>query len=512
MMTASMLVNLRQKKENDEMNNKTPVIWLIAGLVTALAIIISGCSTKKPWSPSANVPLVLSIVSGPADSAMIPFGSSVTYSWTSKGGTGEVQYQYNLDNSGWSALSRSTAATFSGFETNSTHTVSIQAADASGGTQLVTRLFMVGSATPDTIPPIVFLTQAPEESSFVAVGSVIPFAWDGFDSSGTGNNLLFRYVFNGDTSAWAPVRTVSFENVTAANPAIFTVWAQDLSSNHNNSAPMTVTFVIRNATVLYIDDYQWLDSFGNVDRAKEREQKQFYRDILRGYAFAEWDNDVQGHSPTMTDLAGFTTIVWAADADNGCSPEPNYRLYFDVGAVHGGVLKSFIDAGGHLLLTGPQTLNYIYNTIPPAPTDFEAAYLGVSDTVIVVIDTTTTPPETTLAPTWQYSSDFTWAIKEPGVTGYPDSMKIDVAKNGAQVGCDASLLFVRHGVTPIFKVGLDVNGDQPGDYGMPCGWTYAPGGPVKSATLEFDTFSEGEPAMRQTFHTILEQFGEGPGL
>ena len=511
-MTASTLVNLTMKKEKDEMNKKTPVIWLIAGLVTALAIIISGCSTKNPWSPVANVPLVLSIASGPADSAAIPFGSSITYSWTSKGGTGEVQYQYNLDNGEWSPLSRNTAATFSGFEANSTHTVSIQAADAAGNTQLITRMFTVSTPALDTIPPIVFLTMSPEESSFVAVGSVIPFAWDGFDSSGTGSDLLFRYAFNGDTSAWAPTRTVSFENVTAANPAIFTVWAQDASSNHNVSAPMTVTFVIRTATVLYVDDYQWLDSFGNVDRAKEREQKQFYRDVLQGYAYAEWDNDVRGAVPTMADLAGFTTIVWAADADNSCGPDPNYRLYFDVGAVGGGVLKQFIDAGGHLLLTGPQTLNYIYNTIPPAPTDFEAAYLGISDTVVLVIDTTTTPPETTIAPTWQYSTDFTWAVKDAGVSGYPDSMKIDVGKNGAQLGCDASLLVIRPGVTPIFMVGLDVNGEQPPDYGMPCGWTYAIGGSVKSATLEFDTFSEGEPAMMQTFHTILQQFGEGPGL
>ena len=175
-------------------------------------------------------------------------------------------------------------------------------------------------------------------------------------------------------------------------------------------------------------------------------------------------------------------------------------------------------------MTGPQTLNYIYNTIPPAPTDFEAKYLGISDSVIhdslwwlgdVSYDTLVVDADsitTVVRPTWQYQSDFTWLVKEPGLTGYPDSMKIDVAKNGAQVGCDASLNVMRPGVIPIFKVGLDVNNEQPPDYGAPCGWIYFHRGVPISATLGFDTFSEGEPEMRQTFHTILDQFGEGPGL
>jgi hypothetical protein len=480
------------------MMKKTPLILLIAGFLTALAIIFSGCSTKKPWGTNPNFPLTVSLVSGPTDSLLVPASKSISFSWAATGGTGAVKFQHRLNDGSWSELADASTATLSELA-EGIYTFDIQAQDAEGHTSTLSNVFRVAASIPvppDTIPPMIFITQAPEESSFVAVGSVIAFAWTGFDSLGSGNDLLFQYTYGETTSEWLPIRTVSFSNVAAANPEVFSVKAKDLAGNVSVTA--SVTFVIRRATVLYVDDYQWLDSFGNVDRVKEREQKAFYREALKGYAFAEWDNDVQGHVPTMADLTGITTIVWAADADI-CAAEPNFRLYVDIGAVGGGVLKQFIDGGGHLLLTGNQVLNYIFDTNPPSSTHFEAAYLGVSDT--------------TAPATWAASTDFTWAIKDPVATiSLPDSMKIDVAKNGTQLACDASLIFLRPGVLPLFKVGLDVSGSAPDDYGMVNAWMYRPAGRIISATLNFDTFSMPLPGIRQTFHSVLNQFGEGPGL
>jgi hypothetical protein len=488
------------------MRYKTPLIWLTAGLLTALAIMISGCSTKKPWATNPNTPLTLSLVSGPSNSLSVPLGSVITFTWTYAGGEGLVQYQYKLDDGAWSPMTEETIATISGVGMGP-HTFSIRAQDAAQATSQVNAAFQVVEAS----IPTVMITASPESGASIATGSTISFTWVGNDANSGPDYMLYRYIFAGVASNWAPALTVSFENVATDPMATFKVVAQDLAGNMSDTA--SVSFVIKPATILYVDDYQWLDSFGNVDRAKEREQKNFYRQALDGYAFAEWDNDAMGGVPTMQDLVGFTTIIWAADGDV-CSADPTYRLYFDIGAEGGGVLKEFIDGGGHLLITGNEVLNYLYNTIPPAPTDFEAAYLGVSDTLIIAdIDTSVTPPETTYVETWVESSDFTWAIKTEGSTlDLPDSMKIDVAKNGDQLACDASLVYLKSDDVPLFTVGLDVFGDPPDDYGLVNGWIYKPGGNAISASLMFDTFSMPLPGIRQTFHTILNEFGEGPGL
>lgn len=482
------------------MIKKTPLILLIAGLLTALAIIFSGCSTKNPWATNPNPSLVLSLVSGPSDSLSVPLGSGITFSWTYGGGKGLVQYQYKLDEADWSSQTQENLVTIHGAALGY-HTLNVRGQDEVGGASEIATIFRV--VEPST--PVVTITQSPGDSTFVAAGTSISFTWIGNDSTTGADYMLYQYSFEGVTSEWTPALTVTFNNLAVSDPAAFTVQAKDLGGNLSNVA--SITFAIKNATILYVDDYQWLDSFGNVDRAKEREQKQFYRAALNGYAFAEWDNDARRALPTMADLTGITTIVWAADA-NGCSADPTFRLYTEIGAVGGGVLKQFLDAGGHLLLTGNEALNYLFDTNPPDSTHFEAKYLGVSDTSIIV------PPDSVPSPTWAASTDFTWAIKATGSTlSLPDSMKIDVAKNGSQLACDASLLVQRSGVIPLFTVGLDVDGAAPDDYGMVNGWLYMPPNqPFMSASLMYDTFSMPLPGIRQTFHTILEQFGEGHGL
>jgi hypothetical protein len=504
------------------MANKTPLILLFTGLMIALALFFFGCSTEKPWATNPNPPLSLSLISGPTDSLGVPIGSVITYSWTYTGGKGTVQYQYNIDGGDWTALSKETVATVRGFSMGY-HSFTIKAQDEANATSQYVAVFR--TTEPNT--PTVAITEAPEAGSFVASGSTVTFTWAGNDGGTGPDYLLYQYSFAGATSDWAPTLTVSFENVVADSPAVFTVQAKDLGGN--SSEVDSVSFVIKNATIMYIDDYLWLDTFGNADRAQEREQKAFYREALKGYSFVEWDNDVHGAPPTMADLVGITTIIWAAD-DNVCAADPNYRLWYDIGANGGGVLKDFIDAGGHLLITGSQVIPYLFNTNPPISTDFESAYLGVSDTVIIDSITTTwwlggTPydtlvvnpdsvvADTAYVQTWQSETDFTWAIKDAALgTGYPDSMKIDVAKNGNQSACDASLDYLKYGVQPLFTVGLDVAGDAPPDYGKPIGWIYAPAGHAISASLMFDTFSMPLPGIRQTFHTILNEFGEGPEI
>jgi len=474
------------------MIKKTPLILMIAGLVTALAIIFSGCSTEDPWTTNPSVPFTFSLISGPTDSLSVPANTAVSYSWAATGGVGEVLYQYKLNDDPWSELSNITTVTFTGLA-EGIYIFSVQAQDAGGHTGSSSGTFRVTPAVPaepDTIGPYVTITQAPEEGSYVATGSTIAFAWDGYDSTGSGADLLFRYTFAGNTSAWTPARTVAFDNVASANPAVFEVVARDASGN--GSAPAISTFIIRTASVLYVDDYQWLDPFQNVNRVKEREQKAFYRDVLTGYAFAEWEIATQG-MPDSAFILQFSTVVFASDSHLG---DASGTWWFDVGSVGGGVLRYYMENGGHLLAAGANILQWIYNSNPPSAGDFEYDWFG--------LDTTGG---------WDYWGDFTWAVNAGNFTTIPDSMKIDVGKNGDQVDIAEDIFGFREGVTVMYVKGLDIDGAEPNDYGVSVGHVYHPGGgAARSALIDFDAFSMPLPGIRETFHTILDQFGEGPGL
>lgn len=555
------------------MKNKKSLLLLLAGIATTLAIILAGCSTEEPWNPNPDNTLVLSIVSGPSDT--VAYGSNVSFSWTSRGGVGEVQYQYRLGAGSWSTLSNETSVYLPNRTVGAVF--EIAANDAGNQTANVTQEFFVTLEGADVTAPTVWIESSPAEGSFIATGRGITFSWDGDDPNGVGGNLLFWWSFGGVDSDTSSTRSVSFENI-AADSAEFIVtawdqgyhpttwWLDDVSydtlvanpdsiDSEMNTSQASVTFIIRDATILYIDDYQWKTDAGDVDVAKERDQKQFYRDVLDGYAFAEWDNDVTG-TPEIADLAGITTIIWAADSDNLGNADPNFRLWYDVGASGGGVLATFIDGGGKLILAGSEILGYLYNTNPPGAADFEAAYLGINDSTFideidstwwlddVSYDTLIASPDSTIIDTsifevWSHAGDwFAWAIGT-GESGFPDSMKIDVGKDGEQRGPAVSLriveldslwwrgdqsypesipfpdsvsirtsYFLKDGVTPLFTVGLDRDGDPAPNMGDVVAWTYSENDVVISATFGFDTYSMGLPNIRQTFQTILEQFGE----
>jgi hypothetical protein len=472
---------------------KKLLLLLAAGLMVGTLII--GCGTENPWNPDPSRPLELSFVAGPADT--VAYGSTVTFSWKSKGGSGEVQYQYRLGSGSWSTPSSVTSVTYT--DVTAGDVFGVMATDEAQSTQQISRQFWVGAQPAgDTTPPTVWITSSPAEDSYVATGSRISFTWDGEDDVDM-DNLLFWYSFAGATSETTATRTVTFVNVQAADPATFSVWAMDQSGNPSTAA--TISFIIKDATILYVDDYQWLDLNGNVDMPKERDQKQFYRDALEGYAFAEWDIALQG-MPDSSDLvvAGepvYSSILFACDSDLGST---SGTMWFDVGAVGGGVLAYYLENGGNLLLTGALTILDMTQEYPPnvQPGDFEFDWLGLDST----------------AWCFDYWTHFTWAVKDPATTlNLPDSMKIDVAKNGDQddYGIETPGLRQEAVVTNevIFRWGLDVDGEPPTPYNSPVGhitkWSEVP----RTVTLTFDTYSMPLPEISQTFHTILtDVFGE----
>ncbi len=174
-------------------------------------------------------------------------------------------------------------------------------------------------------------------------------------------------------------------------------------------------------------------------------------------------------------------------------------MWYDVGAVGGGALAYYLENGGNLLLTGALAILDMTQAYPPdvLPGDFEFDWLGIDSTEWC----------------FDYWTHFTWAVKDTATTlNLPDSMKIDVAKNGDQDDYAIETPGLRQEATVtnevIFRWGLDVDGDPPTPHGSPVGHITKWDGTPRTVTLSFDTYSMPLPEIRQTFQTILTEFGE----
>jgi hypothetical protein len=539
------------------MKNKNSMLLILAGMVTALAFILSGCSTEDPWSPNPESPLVLEMVSGP-DADTVAYGSNISYSWTSRGGVPEVTYEYRVGSADWTAPSNVTTVQLPNRTADGSF--SVRATDGEGTSVSITRDYYVGSAQgADTTPPTVWIDSSPAENSYIATGSSITFSWAGDDPGGAGDDLLFWWSFVGIDSDTSAARSVSFDDVMAADPAEFIVtawdgsyhpvtwWRNDSSFTEPiadpdsidyemNTAEASVSFVIRDANILYIDDYQWHNAGGDIDRAKERDQKQFYRDALEGYAFAEWDYAEQGMPDSSALVSGgepvFSTILFASDGQIG---DASGTWWFDIASVGETPIHHYLESGGNFIVTGSETLPWMWNNIPPVDGDLEFDYFGVDSVMSDVIDeidstwwlgdSAYTEPillpdsitvEITYLDPWVHEWWFTWAVKDENtMLNLPDSMKLDVAKQGDQDDYAAGVWSLRDDdgarTEVLFRWGLWVDGHPPGDdfYLSPVGHiTSLNSGQQYTAMLNFDTYSMPLPLMRQTFQTILTEFGE----
>jgi len=579
------------------MNRKNHLILLAAASVAILAIII-GCGTEDPWEPAPSTSVQVFLVQAPDTATVIPHNSQVHFSWTAQGGSNEFTYSWYLSptEADYNTASNADNATYSGLQGDTAavaYTFYVRAQDSEGRTGMINSSFTVSAMTEaedDVTPPTITFPDIDGETGehiyegwYFATGQAIEFAWEGDDGYGNASNIEYQYEFISDTSEWMMANTASFTgaDVQATNPATFSVRARDMGYDvfswwldgteydtlvhnadsvvfieniRNMSDWISTTFIIRDANILYIDDLLFVDGFGDPDNDKERDQKQFYRDALEGYAMAEWDNDLQG-IPDSVHLSNFDVVVWAADADHG-TPDQNYRLWFDVGAVGGGILKGFMDGGGQLILTGSQVLDYLWNSNPPAAVDFEADYLGVhaDDPNHVNVDTVTwwigdvahdtsvvSPDSANVDSTYEsWGSDYWFTNAHAADPDYPALLTIDISKNDGQANYTNYLItddiytvwwkfgepfytepdggydsvFVdtafglADGTTTLFTSGLDIDGDIPAHYEQTIGWLYAPGGNAISATLAFDTYEMSMEGIRQTFQNILTEFGQ----
>jgi len=235
--------------------------------------------------------------------------------------------------------------------------------------------------------------------------------------------------------------------------------------------------------VLLVNGYELVDPYGNPLPLDYIER--FYRRWgVYHYDYDIWSMSENDSLPSLGTLLEYSAVVWYAEEGDA-----NYYLWYLIGANPNNSVKQYLDAGGNFLLTGYMCLPAMYNSNPPRPGDFDYDYLGIDSTEA-------------------WSDDyFTWAIKDPNVSGYPDSMKIDVAKDGSQERFVVYTPYLRYGSTVIYRNGLLVDGSEPpyGSYREPIGHLFD-GGIFKSALINFDTYYMPADGIQMTFETILDQF------
>lgn len=241
--------------------------------------------------------------------------------------------------------------------------------------------------------------------------------------------------------------------------------------------------------VLLVDDYRETDEGGNPLFYQER--RRFYqRWGVYNFDYDVWVIAVQD-MPDMSVLQNYQAVLFASDGEGG---RMDGTWWHDVGSIGGGVLRDYLESGGKLLAIGQIILPWIYNSNPPVPGDFEYDWFGI-DSV-----------GNTNGLAWYYWDDFTWAIgSEPG---YPDSMKLDVAKVSEQLDLSSEIFSLRAGADTLFLKGLSVDGSLPNDYMEPVAIIYRPGGSAVTALVNFSLYYMPGPEAHITMNNILrDEFG-----
>jgi hypothetical protein len=220
------------------------------------------------------------------------------------------------------------------------------------------------------------------------------------------------------------------------------------------------------------------------------------RRIYERWGVHNFDHDLwvireQGMTPLQV-LNSYQLVLFASDAELG---QCDMTWWDYVGSGGGGVLRDYLEGGGSLVAIGSQVLNYTFISNPPSVGDFEYDWFGI-DTVDYGGNGA-----------WELSNEFTWAV---GATdGYPDSMKIDVAKNGNQTDQASVIYSLRSNTETIFTNGLNVDGEEPEwGYRSPIGIVYRPGGIAKTCLLGFDLKNLPNADINTTLTKLLrDEFG-----
>ncbi|MFC1620341.1 hypothetical protein ACFL45_10395 [Candidatus Neomarinimicrobiota bacterium] len=366
------------------MSRSTPL--KLIGMAGLLALFTIGCELvdEDPIAPPADVELNSFIVEGPADSAALLYGSSPVFRWKGEVSPGYVAaYRYafeedtmSFDYHDWSTEMQ---MTFDDLEEGDYY-FAVQAMDDDDSVEAspAERYFTVGP--PDDLAPEIRFLASPTDGSDRPPGASIFFEWTAEDASPFGSVAGYRFRLDGTGnsattwSSWSlDITSVAYADLEVGSYT-FEVEAEDNAGVVSDAAQIALS--VKAPTVLVVDDYVPAES----EFLNEIATDKLIDEILRDWAWEEWDVAEEGDWPTAGDLSGYTSVIWYVD-------EAPYFFYYtshpsDDPDYMNNSLVNFLNGGGNLWLMGSEILYFSSagdsGDIFRAGT-FATDYLGLAD-------------------------------------------------------------------------------------------------------------------------------------
>ena len=360
----------------------------LIGLAGLLVLFSIGCELvdEPPIAPADDVELNTIITEGPADSAALLYGSSPIFRWKGEISPGYVQaYQYSFEEDtmsfAWDDYHYSSDWTTDmqvAFEdlTAGEYYFAVRAMDDNDSVETTPAVRYFTVAASDTIAPVIRFVSSPTDGSYRPPGASIFFEWTASDASPFGSVAGYRYQLSGTGNSATTWSSWNLEVTSAAyadlEVGVYTFEVQAMDNAGVTSASATVDVTVKTPTILVVDDYvpaedEFLNEIGT---------DQVLAEILKDWAWEEWDVAVEGDWPTSGDLSSYSSVIWYVD-------EGPYMFYYASTGDLVNPLISYLNGGGNLWLMGSEILFYAGYPYANPDTIFEAGtfysdYLGLA--------------------------------------------------------------------------------------------------------------------------------------
>ncbi|MBC8400948.1 MAG: hypothetical protein H8E14_05615 [Candidatus Marinimicrobia bacterium] len=338
-------------------------ITFVFCFVICLGFLMVGCedflkpASEEEIDPRAAIALNTVITEGPADGADLLFYSSPTIKWK-----GEIYPGY-VAGFNWTMLKKGVddyydhasgtmemIKSFPNLEEGD-YTFTVAAIDDKDSVDATPATIEFTILATDVDAAAIRFTKSPTDGSYRAPGNSVFFEWTASDPSTFGSIASYSYRLDGtgaSATSWSSANlSVTSAAITDLQLGVYSFEVKAVD-NSGTAAVSSIDFEVKAPSVLVVDDYVPATTSAFLD---EIATDNIVATILRDWAWAEWDVSEVGATPTLAELAGYTTIIWYVDGGP-------YSFYYYAGGSVENPLDDFLDGGGNLWLIGDEILYF----------------------------------------------------------------------------------------------------------------------------------------------------------
>jgi hypothetical protein len=456
-------------RPSDTLSNMTPELYTGIAKVAIATLAILGLHPD----PVSDVMV-----------ADIGNGSSLQVGWSPSVETDVVGYRvyWGLQSevytdSQYVAGIAATADTITGLVSDSIYYITVRAIDSDNRLSYAAT---EATGTPSLIPAV------PSGVVAVPIPSGIDIYWLRNTELDIAGYRLYRRVNDNpdyDSLNISLLTDTSFSDspLSGANRYYYAVRAFDLAGNYSDLSPEAYGRPITLDQGILIVDETRNTPFPPNPTPPDSLQDEYYRYVLQGYTYTEYDFGSTADRPVLADFVPYSTVLWHAD---------DYSERLAAGSVND--MRDYLDAGGNLWFVGWKPIGNLRNSsIYPldfGPGDFVYDYLKVSHAELSAV-----------------SDSFQAAV---GLLGYPhldvDTSKVPVPNWGNTLRyIDAYTL-----VPPAEEIyEMDMRNNNSPFEGETCGLRYL-GNDFKTILFGFPLYFMDETQARTAAQKVMDDFGE----